>query len=79
MDAVKRVFQGKEAVIQPGRHPNPRTAPAPVTFNTNVQGAWTVMQAAEDAGVRRVTVASSDSVFGLSYNPAGLAAEVSAG
>ena len=27
------------------------------------------MQAAEDAGVKRIVVASSDSVFGLSYNP----------
>ena len=27
------------------------------------------MQAAEDAGVKRVSVASSDSVYGLSYNP----------
>jgi nucleoside-diphosphate-sugar epimerase len=68
-DAVKRAFQGKDAVIHLAAIPNPRTAPAPVTFNTNVQGAWVVMQAAEDAGVRRVTVASSDSVFGFSYNP----------
>jgi UDP-glucose 4-epimerase len=68
-EAIKRAFQSQDAVIHLAAIPNPRTAPAPVTFNTNVQGAWVVMQAAEDAGVRRVTVASSDSVFGLSYNP----------
>jgi nucleoside-diphosphate-sugar epimerase len=34
-----------------------------------VQGAWTVLQAAEDTGVERVVVCSSDSVFGLSFNP----------
>jgi len=68
-DAMKRAFQGQDAIIHLAAIPNPRTAPAPITFNTNVQGAWVVMQAAEDAGVRRITVASSDSVFGLSYNP----------
>lgn len=68
-DAMRNAFAGQDAVIHLAAIPNPRTAPAPVTFNTNVQGAWVVMQAAEDAGVRRVAVASSDSVFGLSYNP----------
>ena len=68
-ESMKRAFAGQDAVIHLAAIPNPRTAPAPVTFNTNVQGAWAVMQAAEEAGVRRVSVASSDSVFGLSYNP----------
>ncbi len=68
-DAVRRVLADHDTVVHLAAIPNPRTAPAPVTFNTNVQGAWVVMQAAEDAGVRRVCVASSDSVFGLSYNP----------
>lgn len=65
VDALK----GHDAMIHLAAIPNPRTAPAPFTFNTNVQGAWVALQAAEDAGVKRVTVASSDSVFGLSYNP----------
>jgi nucleoside-diphosphate-sugar epimerase len=67
--ALKAAFRGQDAVVHLAAIPNPRTAPAAVTFNTNVQGAWAVLQAAEDAGVRRVVVASSDSVFGLSYNP----------
>jgi UDP-glucose 4-epimerase len=67
--ALREVFVGQEAVVHLAAIPNPRTAPADVTFNTNVQGAWSVLQAAEDAGVKRVVVASSDSVFGLSYNP----------
>ncbi|MCL4764882.1 MAG: NAD(P)-dependent oxidoreductase [Hyphomicrobiaceae bacterium] len=67
--AMRAAFSGQEAVIHLAAIPNPRTAPADVTFNTNVQGAWAVLQAAEDAGVKRVVVASSDSVFGLSYNP----------
>jgi nucleoside-diphosphate-sugar epimerase len=66
---LKAAFTGQEAVVHLAAIPNPRSAPPSVTFNTNVQGAWTVLQAAEDAGVKRVVVASSDSVFGLSYNP----------
>lgn len=68
-EALKVAFRGHDAVVHLAAIPNPRTAPAPVTFNVNVQGAWAVLQAAEDAGVKRVVVASSDSVFGLSYNP----------
>jgi len=66
---VVNALRGQEAVIHLAAIPNPRSAPPAVTFNTNVQGAWVIMQAAEDAGVRRMTVASSDSVYGLSYNP----------
>jgi UDP-glucose 4-epimerase len=68
-DAMRAAFAGKDAVVHLAAIPNPREATAGVTFNTNVQGAWTVLQAAEDAGVRRVVVASSDSVFGFSFNP----------
>lgn len=68
-DAMRAAFTGKDAVVHLAAIPNPREAAAGVTFNTNVQGAWTVLQAAEDAGVRRVVVASSDSVFGFSFNP----------
>ena len=67
--ALKVAFRGQDAVVHLAAIPNPRSAPAATTFHTNVQGAWAVLQAAEDAGVRRVIVASSDSVFGLSYNP----------
>jgi UDP-glucose 4-epimerase len=68
-EAMRRAFADKDAVIHLAAIPNPREAPAAATFNNNVQGAWTVLQAAEDAGVRRVVVCSSDSVFGLSFNP----------
>ena len=69
LDALRKAFAGHDAVVHLAAIPNPRTAPADVTFQTNVQGAWSVLQAAEDVGVKRVVVASSDSVFGLSYNP----------
>lgn len=66
---VVQALRGHDALIHLAAIPNPRTAPPDVTFNNNVQGAWVIMQAAEDAGIKRVSVASSDSVFGLSYNP----------
>lgn len=69
--ALKRAFAGQEAVVHLAAIPNPRTAPADVTFHTNVQGTWAVLQAAEEAGVRRVVVASSDAALGLHYNPPG--------
>jgi len=67
--AMRAAFAGQDAVIHLAAIPNPREAPAEATFSNNVQGAWTVLQAAEDAGVRRVVVCSSDSVFGFSFNP----------
>jgi len=69
--ALKRAFAGQDAVVHLAAIPNPRTLPADVTFHTNVQGTWNVLQAAEDAGVRRVVVASSDAALGLHYNPPG--------
>jgi nucleoside-diphosphate-sugar epimerase len=70
-EALKRAFAGQDAVVHLAAVPNPRTAPPDVTFHTNVQGTWAVLQAAEDAGVRRVVVASSDAALGLHYNPPG--------
>lgn len=69
--ALKKAFQGQDAVVHLAAIPNPRTAPADVTFSTNVQGTWNVLQAAAEAGVRRVIVASSDAALGLHYNPPG--------
>lgn len=69
--ALRRTLAGQEAVLHLAAIPNPRTAPADVTFHVNVQGTWAVLQAAEDCGVRRVIVASSDAALGLHYNPPG--------
>jgi len=67
--ALRRAFAGQDAVAHLAAVPNPRTAPPEVTFRTNVEGTFAVLQAAEEAGVRRVVVASSDSVVGFHYNP----------
>jgi UDP-glucose 4-epimerase len=69
--ALRRVFAGIDAVIHLAAVPNPRTSSAELCFSTNTQGTWTVLQAAEDAGVKRVVVISSDAATGLHYNPEG--------
>jgi UDP-glucose 4-epimerase len=70
-NALRDAFRTQEAIFHLAAIPNPRTAPADVTFQTNVQGTWAVLQAAEDCGVKRVVVASSDAALGLHYNPPG--------
>jgi UDP-glucose 4-epimerase len=67
--ALQRAFAGQDAVIHLAAIPNPRAAAPDVTFRNNVQGTFAVLHAAEEAGVRRVIVASSDSVVGFHYNP----------
>ncbi|MFQ5974379.1 MAG: NAD-dependent epimerase/dehydratase family protein [Alphaproteobacteria bacterium] len=68
-DALRHVFKGQEAIVHLAAIPNPRTATAEKTLYTNVQGTWAVLEAAEEAGVRRVVVASSDAATGMHYNP----------
>ena len=67
--ALRKAFSGQDAVIHLAAIPNPRTGSPEATFQTNVQGTFAVLHAAEEAGVRRVVVASSDSVVGFHYNP----------
>ena len=67
--AMEAALAGQDAVVHLAAIPNPRTAPADITFNTNVQGTWNALQAAENGGARRVVVASSDATAGLFYNP----------
>lgn len=67
--ALRRAFAGQDAVVHLAAIPNPRTASPEATFRTNVAGTFAVLQAAEETGVRRVVVASSDSVVGFHYNP----------
>jgi nucleoside-diphosphate-sugar epimerase len=65
-DTVRRAVQGCEVVLHQGALPSiPRSIADPVTSNAvNVEGTLHVLQAARDAGVRRVVVASSSSVYG---------------
>jgi UDP-glucose 4-epimerase len=67
--AMTEALRGCSAVIHLAAIPNPREASASKTFEVNTLGTWTVLQAAEDAGVKRAVIASSDSAFGFSFNP----------
>jgi nucleoside-diphosphate-sugar epimerase len=69
LDALREAFKGVDAVIHLAAVPNPRTSTPQMCFTVNTQGTWSVLQAAEDAGVKRVVVASSDSATGLHFNP----------
>lgn len=69
LGGLHQAFQGWDAVIHLAAIPNPRTSTPQDCFAVNTQGTWSVLQAAEDAGVRRVVVCSSDSITGLHYNP----------
>jgi UDP-glucose 4-epimerase len=66
---LTEAFKGIDSIIHLAAVPNPRTSTPQACFTVNTQGTWTMLQAAEDAGVRRAIVASSDSATGLHYNP----------
>ena len=66
---LTQAFAGVDCVVHLAAVPNPRTSSPQECFRVNTQGTWTALQAAEDAGVRRVIVISSDAATGLHYNP----------
>lgn len=65
-DAVSRAASGRDFILHQGALPSvPRSVNDPVATNeVNVTGTLHVLLAARDAGVRRVVVASSSSVYG---------------
>jgi len=63
--AVRKAMDGQDAVVHIAARPNIWSGSADQIIHTNVTGTWNVLQAAEDAGVRRVIVTSSDSVVGF--------------
>lgn len=69
LEALTAAFKGTDAVVHLAAVPNPRTSSPEKCFRVNTQGTWVALQAAEDAGVKRVIVISSDSATGLHYNP----------
>jgi nucleoside-diphosphate-sugar epimerase len=65
LDAVRAALAGQQAVVHLAAIDAAREAPEEAFFRTNVQGAWNVLQAAEEAAVRKVIVCSSSSAVGL--------------
>lgn len=67
--SLTEAFRGVDAVVHLAAVPNPRTSSPEMCFRVNTQGTWVALQAAEDAGVKRAIVISSDAATGLHYNP----------
>ena len=63
--AVRAACAGKDAVVHVAAIPNIWGGTGERIVNVNVVGTWNVLQAAEEAGARRVIVCSSDSVVGF--------------
>ena len=63
-EAVRRACEGMDAVVQIAAIPNIWSGSGEDIIHTNVTGTWNVLKAAEEAGVKRVIVTSSDSVIG---------------
>lgn len=64
LEAVKKACEGMDAVVQIAAIPNIWSGSGEDIIHTNVTGTWNVLKAAEEAGVKRVIVTSSDSVIG---------------
>ncbi|MGI9425887.1 MAG: NAD-dependent epimerase/dehydratase family protein [Hyphomicrobiaceae bacterium] len=63
-DAVEMAIAGCSAVVHVAARPNIWSGTGHEIIQTNVTGTWNVLQAAENAGVQRAVITSSDSVVG---------------
>lgn len=63
--AVRAACAGRDAVVHIAAIPNIWSGTGDRIMTVNVTGTWNVLQAAEEAGVRRVILCSSDSVAGF--------------
>jgi nucleoside-diphosphate-sugar epimerase len=63
--SVRAACAGRDAVVHVAARPNIWSGSGEDILRINVMGTWNVLQAAEEAGVRRVVLCSSDSVMGF--------------
>lgn len=63
--AVAEAVKGQDAIVQVAAIPNIWSGTAETTMKVNVVGLYLLLAAAEEAGVRRVVICSSDSVVGF--------------
>ena len=63
-DAVARACEGMDAIAHIAAIPNIWSGTGDEIIHTNVTGTWNVLKAAEETGVKRVIITSSDSVAG---------------
>ncbi len=62
--AVARACKGQDAVVHIAARPNIWSGSGSEIVQTNAVGTWNVLEAAEQAGVKRIILTSSDSVVG---------------
>jgi nucleoside-diphosphate-sugar epimerase len=63
--AVAEAVRGQDAIIQVAAIPNIWSGTGETTMKVNVVGLYLLLAAAEEAGVKRVVICSSDSVVGF--------------
>ena len=72
--ALSEACKGVDAVLHIAARPNIWSGTGDDIVRDNTMGVWTVLNAAEAAGVRRVVICSSDSVVGFTVMSGGLRA-----
>lgn len=63
-ESVAKAVKGKDAIVQIAAIPNIWSGTGELTMQVNVVGLYNLLSAAEEAGVKRVVICSSDSVVG---------------
>ncbi|CAN0589942.1 unnamed protein product, partial [Ectocarpus sp. 12 AP-2014] len=63
-ESVAKAVKGKDAIVQIAAIPNIWSGTGELTMQVNVVGLYNLLYAAEEAGVKRVVICSSDSVVG---------------
>jgi nucleoside-diphosphate-sugar epimerase len=63
--SMRRACEGCDAVVHIAAMPNIWSGSGESIIHVNVTGTWNVLASAEEAGVRRVVICSSDSVLGF--------------
>lgn len=69
---MRAACAGKDAVVHIAAMPNIWSGTGERILSVNVMGTWNVLQAAEEAGVKRVILCSSDSVVGFTVMSGGM-------
>ena len=70
--AVAAAAKGQDAIIHIAARPNIWSGSGSQIMTTNAVGTWNVLEAAEQAGVKRVILTSSDSVVGFTVLQGGM-------
>lgn len=64
-DAVRRAVEGQDSIIHLGALAHILAGTADDIIRTNTIGTWNILSAAEELGVKRIAVCSTDSVIGF--------------